>query len=79
MASWGAPGIRDLTAREREVLLLLASGYSNAEIAEALVVSEGTVKTHVRRVLSKLDVRDRTQAALLARDHGLMEQRARAR
>lgn len=55
-----------LTPREAEVLRLIARGYSNAEIAEAFVVSEGTVKTHVKRVLSKLDVRDRTQAAVWA-------------
>lgn len=54
-----------LTPRESEVLRLISVGYSNAEIAEHLVVSEGTVKTHVKRVLDKLDVRDRTQAAIL--------------
>lgn len=60
------PVLAQLTPREHEVLLLLAGGYSNAEIAEALVVSEGTVKTHVQRVLAKLGVRDRTQAAVVA-------------
>ncbi len=64
--------IAALTAREREVLLLIARGYSNAEIAEAFVVSEGTVKTHVKRILAKLDVRDRTQAAVFAFDSGFV-------
>ncbi len=64
--------IAALTPREREVLLLIARGYSNAEIAESFVVSEGTVKTHVKRILSKLDVRDRTQAAVFAFDSGFV-------
>ena len=76
---WNYAGLRDLTPREREVLLFLASGYSNAEIAEAFLVSEGTVKTHVKRVLSKLEVRDRTQAAILAYQHGLVGVQAQAR
>lgn len=64
--------IAALTSREREVLLLMARGYSNAEIAEAFVVSEGTVKTHVKRILAKLEVRDRTQAAVFAFDSGFV-------
>lgn len=65
----------DLTAREHEVFALVARGLSNAEIAEQLVLSEGTVKTHIKRIFMKLDLRDRTHAVIFAYDAGLVEPR----
>jgi DNA-binding NarL/FixJ family response regulator len=62
----------ELTAREREVLRLLAGGYSNREIAGALFVAEGTVKNHVSNILTKMGVRDRTRAVLKAVERGYL-------
>lgn len=61
----------DLTERELEVLRLISAGCTNREIADQLVVSEGTVKNHVSNILGRLGLRDRTQAALYAHEHGL--------
>lgn len=66
-----------LTPRELEVFELLARGYSNAEIADAITVSEATVKTHIGHVLTKLDVRDRVQAVIFAYESGLAAARTR--
>jgi DNA-binding NarL/FixJ family response regulator len=60
-----------LTARETDVLRLIARGATNREIATDLHLGEGTVKNHISRILTRLGLRDRTQAALYAREHGL--------
>ena len=62
----------DLSEREREVLRLIAQGATNREIAEHLVISEGTVKNHISHILGRLGLRDRTQAAIYAREHGVL-------
>jgi DNA-binding NarL/FixJ family response regulator len=72
-AGGGDPELDALTARELEVLVLIGRGRTNGEIAAELFVSEGTVKTHVNHVFTKLRLRDRAAAVVFAFDHGLVE------
>jgi RNA polymerase sigma factor (sigma-70 family) len=67
-----AAPLEPLSEREREALVLLAQGLSNREIAEKLVITEGTVKNHVSSILGKLQAENRTQAAAIARQRGLL-------
>jgi DNA-binding NarL/FixJ family response regulator len=69
------PAISQLTPREREVLDLIACGFSNSEICKRLVISEATTKTHVAHILHKLDLRDRIQAVIYAYENGLVATR----
>lgn len=61
-----------LTRREREILHLIATGATNREVAEHLILSEGTVKNYLARLFNRLGLRDRTQAVIYAREHGLL-------
>jgi DNA-binding NarL/FixJ family response regulator len=70
--------LETLTPREREILVQLARGRSNAEIAEELFVSETTVKTHVARVLMKLELRDRVQAVIFAYENDIVPRGSRS-
>jgi DNA-binding NarL/FixJ family response regulator len=74
-ASSGDDALSVLTDREREVLVEIASGHANAEIARRLYLSEATVKTHVGRILAKLGLRDRVHAVIFGYDHGLVRPR----
>jgi DNA-binding NarL/FixJ family response regulator len=69
--------LHELTDREREVLALIAAGLNNREIAERLIISPATAKSHVSRILLKLDARDRAQLVVIAYQTGLVKARAR--
>lgn len=71
-ASVAPERLSGLTEREREVLVCIARGLSNRELAQRLVIADNTVKTHVKRILTKLDARDRAQAIVIAYESGLM-------
>jgi DNA-binding NarL/FixJ family response regulator len=73
-----APGIAELSERERQVLGHLARGRSNADIARAMFVSEATEKTHINRLFAKLEVRDRVQAVIFAYESGFVSPGPRA-
>ncbi|MEU4742369.1 response regulator transcription factor [Actinosynnema sp. NPDC023658] len=75
----GAPRLRALTARETEVLRLVGNGLTNAQIAQRLVLSEATVKTHVKRMMGKLDLSSRAQAVVVAYESGLIVPTAASR
>jgi len=70
--SAAAPALGQLTEREREVLTLVAQGCTNGEIARRLFIGEGTVKTHINHLFTKLDLRDRAAAIVFAYDHNLV-------
>jgi DNA-binding NarL/FixJ family response regulator len=74
-----SPGLESLTSREREVLVLIGQGKTNAEIAAEFVVGEGTIKTHINHVFTKLQLRDRAAAVVCAFDHDLVSPAANRR
>ena len=71
-AQWGASGSKQLTSREAEIVRLVATGLRNAEIAQRLLITEATVKTHLNNIFEKLELRDRVELAVYALRHGLV-------